>query len=118
MPLAALPTTIGAMRDRILIRARTGRQAAAGDPLEDWRDVRTCWANAHQVTGAEKYAAAQRGATTTVSFTIRFPPNVRITPDMQIVWEGRVHDVKSFVNPDDKHRFVLIIADELVGVGP
>lgn len=74
-------------------------------------EARTVWASVSHVRTSERFAAAAIGAERTVTFTIRFQPDLTVTEDNFIKYGGKQYDIKSVSDPLEKHETLVITAE-------
>lgn len=83
------------------------------DEGRDFKYIRTVWAGVSHVKTSERFQAAAIGADKTVTFTIRYQPDLVITEDNVIRYNGLIYDIKSVSDPLEAHE-TLIITGEAV----
>ena len=104
--------SLGKMRHRIQFQKYdhdTDDDAYADGKWSDYS--KPVWAHAANLHGREFYAAAAEQMENTVKFTIRYRPE--ITPDLRIVFEGRVYKIIAVDNVRYRDRYLLIRAGEV-----
>lgn len=74
-------------------------------------DIRTVWAAVSHVRTSERFQAAAIGAEKTVTFTIRFQPDLTVTEDNFIKYGGKLYNIKSVSDPLEKHETLVITAE-------
>lgn len=103
----------GDMRFQVTFQRRTTTRDAAGEPGDTWTTVATRRAAMERVPGAEVRAAAQRNERVPVTFRLRYLDS--IDANLRLVFDGRVHNITSIVDPDGRKAELVITAVELVG---
>ncbi len=104
----------GKLRHRITLQARSGAVDDLGQPLDDWADVLTTWATVQPVSGREFQEGAQVEAEVTHKVWLRWRAGVALTPEMRVVYDGRVLDILSAVNVEERNRMWLLLCREAV----
>lgn len=102
----------GQMRVRVRIEEQTSTQDASGQPLDTWTEFATRWAKLRRAPGREIFASAQREGRVPVVFELRYVAGVK--PGMRLVFGGKVHDIISAVDPDQRRMDLVITAEEHV----
>ncbi|MGN0106930.1 MAG: phage head closure protein [Hominilimicola sp.] len=90
------------------IKPETGR-----DEGRSFEPIRTVWAGVSHVKSTERFQAAAVGAEKTVTFTFRYQPDLVITEDNSIKYNGLIYDIKSVSDPLEAHE-TLIVTGEAV----
>jgi SPP1 family predicted phage head-tail adaptor len=108
----------GEMRHRVTLQERQTIQDDAGEPNNTWNTFATRWAAVQRAaTGSEEFASAMRNGRVPVTFRLRYletNAGETITPAMRLVWQGKVHNILSVVDPDGRKSELIITAQELV----
>ena len=94
--------TIGLLTNGI--NPDTGRDE--GRSFVKLRDV---WAGVSHVRSSEHFQAAAIGAERTITFTLRYQPDLAITEDNVIKYNGVLHDIKSVSDPLESHEMLIIM---------
>lgn len=102
----------GLFRHRIKLLKMVVTEDEIRQQIEDWQEVRTCWAAIKTVSGREYFAAASVQAERTYRFIIRYTPGIDET--MRIDYQGRQFDIQSVLNDDERKKTLTIIATERV----
>jgi SPP1 family predicted phage head-tail adaptor len=100
------------MNRRITIRATTRTPDGGGGWAESPVDVATVWARVEGLDGRELIQAMQTEMQRPFRFTIWYRPDV--TGANTILYDGRTFDIRSVVDPGEKHRELHILAEEIV----
>ncbi len=99
------------MSRRISVRAVTRTPDGGGGYTTANTDVGPVWAHVEPLEGDEQIQAMQTGLQRPHRFTIRYQAG--LTGASAIVYGSRVFDIKSVVDPDEKHRELVVLADEV-----
>lgn len=84
----------------------TGRDEGRG-----FAPIRTVFASISHVRTSERFQAAAIGAEKTVTFTIRYQPDLIITEDNVIKYNNCIYDIKSVSDPLEAHEMLIITAE-------
>jgi SPP1 family predicted phage head-tail adaptor len=82
----------GKLDRRLTIRrlTETGRNAY-NEPILEWADVATVWAQQRPERGSERFAAAQVNGTSVMTFQIRYLAGLDVKD--RLVYEGREYEI-------------------------
>ncbi|WP_315920434.1 phage head closure protein [Mesorhizobium sp. SP-1A] len=82
----------GKLDRRLTIRrlTETGRNEY-NEPIVDWADIATIWAQQRPERGSERFAAAQVNGTSVMTFRIRYRADVSVTD--RLLYEGREYEI-------------------------
>ncbi|NNV07499.1 head-tail adaptor protein [Geobacillus sp. MMMUD3] len=86
-----------------------------GFPLEEnqrWQDIKTVWAMIKTLQGREYYEAATTQNENTIRFIVRY--TIGINPDMRIKYKGRMFEILSVINDDERNVTMTIVAKEVM----
>lgn len=106
----------GELDTRIRIEQRSTTQDAAGEPLVEWDQVAEVWASLARTPGSEVWASAQRAGRVPTVFRLRYLAGV--LPEMRVVAQERVYDIKSVVREGGRSAEMLLVCEELVEATP
>lgn len=102
----------GQMNRRIALRSVQSTPDGGGGYDETVTDSPEIWAHVEPLQGNEQLQAMQTGMQRPHRFTIRYREG--ITGTTRIVYADRVFDVKSVIDPDERHETLEIMADEVI----
>ncbi len=105
----------GQLRNRITIQQRVTQQDAAGQPVDSWVTLFTCWADVSPLTGRELLAAAAVQSSVTHAITVRYRPEFAVPKDvarMRVVFSGRYFNIHAALNQDERNRVVILRSEE------
>lgn len=102
---------IGQMRRKVTIRTMARTSDGMGGYTETPTDVPDIWAEIEPLEGREQLQAMQTGMQRPHSITMRFRPGM--TGAKTLLYEGRTFDIKSVIDPEERHRELHILADEV-----
>lgn len=100
----------GALRHRIIIQFRENTRGDYGQEVETWADLVTVWAAIWPIKGREYFSADQ--VQSEITHRIRIRHRRRITPENRISYKGRIFDIRSIINPDERGEYLDIMATE------
>lgn len=82
----------GKLDRRLTIRrlTETGRNAY-NEPIIEWADVASVWAQQRPDRGSERFSAAQVAGTSVMTFHIRYRSDVSVQD--RLVYEGREYEI-------------------------
>lgn len=102
----------GELTRSVTINAVTRVDDEYGGSTETTATVATVRAKVQPLEGNEQLQAMQTGMSRPHRFTIRYRAGV--TGATELVYDGRTFNVSSVIDPDAKHRELVILADEVV----
>lgn len=100
----------GELRKRVTVQQRSTTQDAYGQPLTTWSDVCTVWAAIEPMSGRELLAAAAVRSESTHTVLMRYRPG--IVPAMRINYGGRIFNIASVLDENERHRQLTLICSE------
>lgn len=78
------------MRYRVTIQRNTPVRDNFGQPVENWTDVATVWADVRFSSGKEFIAGDKQTASANASIRIR---KRAVTTDMRVIFDGESYDI-------------------------
>lgn len=99
------------MRRVVTIRSNTRTPDGMGGYTETPTDVTGVPARVEPLEGRELLLAQQTGMQRPHRFTIRYRTGV--TGAKTLLYDGRTFDIKSIQDPEEKHRELILQADEI-----
>jgi len=105
----------GKLRHQITLQRKSLTPDEYGGPVETWTDVGTVWASVEPLQGRELTNAQTVNAETTTKITMRYVSGV--TAADRIVFGGRFYNLQSVIDPEMKHRELIILAFEGLNEG-
>ena len=79
---------------------------------EDWKDIATTWANINPISGKEYYSAETINSDLTHKIRLRYRRG--ITPDMRVLYNGRIFYIISVINEYEKNTMLQLMCRELI----
>ena len=101
----------GLMRRQVTIRTMARTADGGGGYTESPTDVLFVWARVEPLLGDEQLQAQQTGMQRPHRITMRY--RTGLTGAKTLLYAGRTFDIKSVVDPEEKHRELVILADEV-----
>jgi SPP1 family predicted phage head-tail adaptor len=102
----------GQKNRRVTLRSTVSTADEYGGSTETTGDVATVWAAVEPLEGNEQLQAMQTGMKVPHRFTISYRAGV--TGATELLYGSRRFDVTSVVDPDERHRDLVILADEIL----
>lgn len=102
----------GLMRRLITLRTVTLVPDGGGGSTETNVDVSDIPARVEPLEGTEQLDAMRVGMQRPHRFTIRYVTGM--TGAKRIIYDGRTFDIKSVVDPEEKHRELQILTEEVL----
>lgn len=101
----------GQMRRTITIRTMTRTPDGMGGYTETPTDVTGVFARVEPLQGDEQVNAMQTGMLRPYRFHLRY--RAGMTGAKRIIYDSRTFDIRSVLDPEEKHRELEILADEV-----
>lgn len=105
----------GKLRHAITIQRKSVTTDEYGGPVESWADVATVAASVEPMAGRELANAQTVNAEITTKITMRYLSGVLASD--RITFEGKFYNLQSVVDPEMKHRTLIIMASEGLNEG-
>jgi SPP1 family predicted phage head-tail adaptor len=102
----------GRLRHRVTIQEYTESQNTYGEVTKSWVDFATVWAAMEPARGREFWESQQINAETTSTVVLRYLAGVK--PEMRVLYDGRVFQILSVINPDERNRELQLRVKEVV----
>ncbi len=103
---------IGELRHRITIQESVASRDSFGAEILSWVDLAIVWAMVSPVSGKEYFAFQQINAEVSTKITMRYRPS--ITPKMRVLFENRVLEIDSIINPEQMNISLILMCKEVV----
>lgn len=105
-----MAASAGAMRERIVVQQVTDASDGGGGYVKTWSTLATLYAYVKPLSGREPYTQGQISPIVQYEFTIRY--RTGITPANRITWNGKIFNIRSVVNADERDKYLTIRCDE------
>lgn len=102
---------IGRLRHRITLQRYESSYDQWGNPVEEWRDVATIWAEVRGLSGRTYFAAQQTVAQSTHEIRMRWRGDVE--PGMRVLHDGKAYSVDAALDPTGRREELVVIAKEV-----
>jgi SPP1 family predicted phage head-tail adaptor len=104
---------IGTLRHRVRIERGEAAQDGLGAEVLTWREVATVWAEVRSVSGREQTEMGEQiFGLLTHQVWMRY--RTGITPKMRLVWNGRVLEIQSVHEVDNRMRSLRLMCLEVL----
>lgn len=100
----------GKLNRKVKIQAQVDTVDTIGQPINDWVDVATVWADIRYLSGLEAIKADADTSVAKVSIRVRYRAD--IVPAMRIVGGNTVYQIQA-VLPDQSKRYVDLACEVL-----
>ncbi len=101
------------MNKRVKLQSPSRSSDEAGGATVTWTDVASIWAAIEPLTGKEPYVVAQQlQGQVSHKVTIRYRSG--LTPGMRVLYDSRIFDVKSVIDPKERHSILILACEEVV----
>lgn len=100
----------GRLRQKIEIQKLTRHADGAGGATESWSKFADCYAEVSPVSAAQLAFYEKLEHRVTHKILIRYLPG--LSHEMRVLFEGRVFQVQSFRDLEERHQFHEIMAEE------
>lgn len=98
----------GKLNTRITIQQLAAGQDAVGQPVQNWTDVATVWANVRYNSGAESIKAGED--TSVVKASVRIRHRLGVLASMRAVYGAEVFEIKA-VLPNRLKGYVDLVCE-------
>jgi len=95
-----------------VIEAPAESQAADGSIVQTWSTFADAWASVEPLTGREYFSAQREQAS--ASDRIRMRHLDGVTHRMRVAWDGRIFEIESVANVDERKRELVLMCTESV----
>lgn len=102
----------GRLRERVTIQQESVTRDGSGEQLKSWTEVATVWAAVTPGASSERFLASAGQRVAEVTHTVRIRYRAGITPKMRLLWETRILEIISVVDPDGRLRTTILLCSE------
>ena len=103
---------IGKLRHRIIFQQLSNSKNEYGEPVEEWLDIKTVWAEIKPVGGKQFFAAKQINAEISHNIYIRYRNS--LSSSMRIKFKERIFEILYIMNVNESNTLMQIYCKELV----
>jgi SPP1 family predicted phage head-tail adaptor len=101
----------GKLRHRITIQEPVTARNGYGEAITTWTAVATVWASVEPLSGREFFAAEH--VQSEVTHRVRMRWQSGITPDMRVLFGGRVLKVEAVINYGERRTDLQLMCQEV-----
>lgn len=105
----------GKLRHLVTVQRKSLTTDDYGGPVETWADVATARASVEPMQGRELASAQTVNDETTTRITMRYL--IGVTTADRITFEGRYYNLQSVIDPELRHRELIIMASDGLNEG-
>jgi len=97
------------LRSKIVIQSLTSTRDEIGQPINEWQDVATVWANIRHLSGTETIKADAPTSTVRASIRIRYRTDVNA--GMRVLHGETVYNIAAVMPDEEGRKFVDLVAE-------
>ena len=101
----------GRLRHRITIQEPVTARNSYGEAITTWTAVATVWASVEPLSGREFFAAEH--VQSEVTHRVRMRWQSGITPDMRVLFDGRVLTIDAVINYGERRTDLQLMCQEV-----
>jgi SPP1 family predicted phage head-tail adaptor len=105
----------GSQRKIVVIEQRTSIPDGSGEPQMTWQFFMQRRASIVKTVGREIWTANERSGRVPTTFSIRFPRQLTVLPQMRLTCDGVLYDILSASDPDGMKAELVLTCLEYVG---
>ena len=105
----------GTLRKRITLQQQSTSVDTYGQQITTWTDVATVWASIEPSVGRELMAAQAVRLDQPTTITMRWQSafaSPKAVAAMRVVYNGRIFNIYSVENEDERNRMLTLLASE------
>lgn len=102
----------GRLRHRVWIKELTNTQDGYGGVTASWGTVTVCWASVEPLRGREWIASGLENSEISARMRMRYVAD--LLPTMQVYFGSRTFEIKSVIDPGERHKELEVMLRELV----
>lgn len=99
----------GRLRGRITLERAVERASPSGSVTRHWQPVGRFWAAVEPLRGREYFHANQIRDEVDVKITLRYPPDIEITPRMRVRQGQTLYDIQSVIDVHHAHQILELM---------
>lgn len=104
----------GRLRELVTIQEQTVIRNSFGEEAVTWVEIAKVWASVLPGGSGERFLGGASREQATVSHTVRIRYRGGLVPKMRLLWEGRLLDIESIIDPDGRRRELVLLCHEVV----
>ena len=101
----------GKLRHQCWIKEPTHANSA-GTITTTWATATVCWGSLEPLQGREWIESGMENSEITAKFRMRYKSGIQ--PKMQLYYGSRTFEIKSVIDPEERHRELELMVRELV----
>lgn len=105
----------GKLRERVTLQSKTVVRDAFGSEVVTWVISATVWADVRSTDGTEQVESSVDQVVATISHSVLIRYMAGLSPSMRVVWQGKVLQILSIVENDNRQRQLILKCNEVVG---
>lgn len=105
----------GPLRHRVTLQNRTSSKDEFGQLVETWTDLYVAWASVEPISGRELLSSQQTLGEVTHRIRTRYRAGISVAT--RILFNGRIFDIESVINNQEKNAHLEIMAKEGTTIG-
>ena len=102
--------TAGELRQRITFQQPVKADDGYGGHVVSWANLVAVWAKVEPISGREFFYAHQISVEVTHRVKVRYL--ITINESMRIMYGGRILEIESIIDMDERHKFLEIFCKE------
>ena len=103
---------IGKLKHRVILQRKEITEDELKQQTETWVDFAYVWAAIQPLSGREYFSARQENAEITARITIRHLKDIK--PNMRVLFDEKVYEILSVINPDERNASLVLMCKEAV----
>lgn len=105
----------GKLRERVAIQQKSVIRDGFGAEQITWSALDTVWANVRSLDGTESVESSVDQVVVVISHSVLIRYRAGLSPAMRLVWRGKVLQILSIVESDNRQRQLILKCSEIVG---
>lgn len=105
----------GKLRERVTLQSKTVVRDAFGSEVVTWVISATVWADVRSTDGTEQVESSVDQVVATISHSVLIRYMAGLSPSIRVVWQGKVLQILSIVENDNRQRQLILKCNEVVG---
>lgn len=105
----------GRLRDRVTVSNFTSTRSPSGQPVEQWFDGKTLWAEVKGISGRELMSSGAEYAEATVRVWVRYRSDITASSRLKVLtgpFKGKVLEVSGTPIPDERMTILEVLCKQ------
>lgn len=105
----------GRLRDRVTVSNFTSTRSPSGQPVEQWSDGKTVWAEVKGISGRELMSSGAEYAEATVRVWVRYRSDITASSRLKVLtgpFKGKVMEVSGTPIPDERMTILEVLCKQ------